>query len=338
MRSSFLRRFGVTLMCAFGSLGLAGGALAADHVDLPQNGTGTGATTVARPDASITDFFAFVNGNKLVMILDLNPFLSPDVQNYVFPTDVKYRFNVDTNAQITIGNDLVSKEFGGVIAAPETIREDYVFEVTFNAQNGPQLNVTGANTTRCRNLRAATRVFAGLRAEAFIFSPFVRNNIAGIVLEVPLSTVVESQSKLLLWATATVDTPAGPFTELGGRALRSQFGTPAPNFQDLNALHPSQHKAAGFVRPDVVIIDVSKPTLFPNGRNLSDDVVTVVDGFTLLPDTDHAAAGLEVSFCEPGGMFYPCPVPASATADDVRILGRFPYLGRPYRPGDGNND
>ena len=134
---------------------------------------------------------------------------------------------------------------------------------------------------------------------------------------------------MLLWATTTVDIPAGKFVELGGRALRSQF----PPFVGLNALHPSQHVAAGFVRPDVMILDVSKPTSFPNGRNLSDDVVDEVATFTSLT-TDKAAADAEVANCAAGGSAFPCPVPASATADDVRILGRFPYLGRPYTPAE----
>src|SRR5262245_64706085 len=81
---------------------------AADHMDLPLS---VGGGVAARPDAQITDFYSFVAGNKLVFVMNVNPFLDPGVQVYKFPTDVKYRFNVDLNSAITVGNDVVSREF-----------------------------------------------------------------------------------------------------------------------------------------------------------------------------------------------------------------------------------
>jgi len=321
IKSHLIRKY-VGIACCALTLGLAGVANAADHVDLPKSVTGA---EQSRPDASITDFFAFIHGGKLVLIMDVNPFLDPAVTSYRFPTDVSYRFNVDLNSPVTIGTDVGTKEFGGNITRPASISEDLVFQVTFNSKNQPTLSVTGGDAARCESIRPRVRMFTGLRAEPFIFAPFVRNNVASIVLEMPVASVVQSQKQLVLWSTATVDIPAGKFVELGGRALRSQF----PPFVGLNALHPNQHAAAGFGRPDVMILDVSKPTSFPNGRNLSDDVVDEVATFTSLP-TDKTAAELEVANCAAGGPAFPCPVPASATADDVRILGRFPYVGRPY--------
>jgi hypothetical protein len=326
IKSSLVRRC-VALACTALAFGLAAGSAgAADHIDLPRSVTGN---TLARPDASITDFFAFVSGRNLVLILDVNPNLDPAVQTYRFPTDVSYRINLDTDSPVTIGTDVVSREFGGVIPQPGLISEDVVFEVKFDSRNRPQLSVTGANRSRCDSIRPRVRMFTGLRAEAFIFAPAVRNNVGSIVLEVPLSAVIENQKKLLLWATTTVDTPAGQFVELGARALRSQF----PPNAGLNALHPSQHGAAGLGRPDVMILDVTKPTSFPNGRHPSDDVVDEVATFTLLPTDRNAATG-EIAQCAVGGPAFPCPVPPSATADDIRLLGRFPYLGRPYTPSE----
>jgi hypothetical protein len=326
IKSSLIRKHMRMAGCAV-VLGLAASlANAADHVDLP---SAAGGAVQMRPDASITDFYSFVSGDKLVMIMNLNPFMDPAVQTYQFPTDVSYRFNVDVNSPVTIGNDVVSKEFGGVITRPAGVSEDLVFEVTFDNRNRAKLNVTGSNPSRCEAIRPRARLFTGLRAESFIFAPFVRNNVASIVVEVPVTSVVQDQSKLLLWATTTLDLPQGKFTELGGRALRSQF----PPFVGLNALPPSQHVANGFVRPDVQILDTSKPSSFPNGRTLADDVVDEAATFVSLP-TDAVAAGLEVTNCSPGGSDFPCPVAPSATAADVRILGRFPYVGRPYRPGE----
>jgi hypothetical protein len=302
---------------------MAGGlANAADHVDLPKSVTGA---EQQRPDAAITDFYAFVSGRKLVMIMNVNPFLDPAVTTYRFPTDVKYRFNLDVNSPVTIGNDVGTREFGGNVTRPASISEDVVIEVTFDKSNRPLMNVSGGDTARADSLRPSVRLFTGLRAESFIFAPFVRNNVASIVLEVPLLSTLATQNRLVLWATTTLNLPSGKFTELGGRALRSQF----PPFVGLNALHPSQHGAAGFGRPDVMILDLNKPTSFPNGRNPSDDVVDEVATFTSLP-TDAVAAGLEVTNCSPGGSDFPCPVKPSADAGDVRILGSFPYMGRPY--------
>lgn len=302
-------------------------ASAADHIDLPSSAGGGQLSN--RPDAQITDFYSFVAGSKLVLVLNVNPNLDPEVQSYKFPTDVSYKVNVDLDSAVSVGADVASKEFGGDIVNPGGISEDVVFEVTFDARNKPKLRVTGANVSRCDLIRLKTRLFTGLRAETFIFAPFVRNNVGSIVMEVPVAAVVQRQSKLLLWATTTVTLPEGMFTELGARALRSQF----PPFAGLNALHPSQHVAAGFARPDVVIMDVSKHTVFPNGRALADDVVDVVATFTSLP-TDPGTAAAEATLCAQGGPFFPCPVPVSATADDIRILGRFPYLGRPYTPAE----
>jgi hypothetical protein len=323
MSRSSSQRHRIATLGWVAALGLVtGSAMAADHIDFPQS---VGGGVQMRPDAQITDFYIFVSGTKLVMVMDLHPFMAPAGLTYTFPTDVHYRFNVDLNSAVTIGTDVISKEFGGVISNPAGISEDMVFDITFNANNKPTLNVTGANSTRCEAARVKTRLFTGLRGEPFIFSSLVRNNVASIIVELPLNAVVQNQSKLLAWATATVDLPSGSFQELGARAFRSQF----PPYVNINALHPSQHVAAGFAPADVVIIDTSKPTAFPNGRALSDDVVDIVATFVSLP-TDRNAANAEIANCAPGGADYPCPVPVSATADDVRILGRFPYVGRPY--------
>lgn len=309
--------FGVSVVLA------AGTVLAADHTDVPQNAAGA---TVARPDAQVTDFYSFVAGNKLVMILNVNPSLpfagvpAPPQGSYEFPTDVVYRLFVDNHSEILHDDPVRDAEFGGEVADPSAIGEDVVFEVTF-APNGnkAQLAVIGASSS-------GVRVFTGKRAESFIFSPFVRNNVASIVVEAPLSSVVAGQPELVTWGTASVELPEGPFTELGGRALYSQ------SFPALNALHPSQHDANGFI-PDVVIIDTSAPTLFPNGRALADDVVTIADDFTLLGGADASVGELEADLCTAGAPTFPCPVPVSATADDVEIKGNYPYMGAPHGQG-----
>jgi hypothetical protein len=50
------------------ALGLAvGTAMAADHIDFPRS---VGGGEQMRPDAQISDFYIFVSGNKLVMVID----------------------------------------------------------------------------------------------------------------------------------------------------------------------------------------------------------------------------------------------------------------------------
>lgn len=321
------------IMVAAMACGLASGPVgAADHIDMPQSVTGA---TTDRPDASISDFYAFVSGFHLVLIMNLHPFMAPDDSNkYVFPTDVAYRFNIDLDSDVTIGTDVVSREFGGIVTHPNLIQEDVVFEIKFDAKSKPTLRVTCPPSLSCDLLRKA-RLFAGLRAESFIFAPVVRNNVASIVLEVPAFLLVPDPTKtrLLLWATSTVDMPNGDFTDLAGRADRSQFNQSGQPLGKINALHPSQHVAAGFVYPDVMIYDIARPAAFPNGRGLTENVNQIVDGFTLLP-TDHLAAATEINGCLPGGFFYPCPIEPPASSDDVRLLGRFPYLGKPYRASE----
>src|SRR5262245_37874221 len=89
-------------------------ASGADHMDLPSS-VGGGMLN-NRPDAQITDFYSFVAGNKLVLAMNVNPFLDPTIESYRFPTDVSYKINVDLDSTVTVGSDVVSKEFGGVIA------------------------------------------------------------------------------------------------------------------------------------------------------------------------------------------------------------------------------
>lgn len=261
-----------------------------------------------RSDTNVSDFWAFVRGSNLVLAMGINPFLPPGVTEFIFPTDVTYRFFIDRDSTVTFKDCDKLAAFGGCIAKPQQIQEDVVFEITFNDANKPQLRAKGFSADAWAELESRIQVFSGLRAEAFIFAPFVKGNIAAIVLEVPLDAIRKDQDTLLLWATLSVETFSGTFQDHAGRALRSMFS------QNLNTLHPKFHEQQFGVPPDVVILNTSAPVKFPNGREPRDDVVDI-----LAEAGEGQGRSIELSKAD-----------RSATVQDVKkFLDRFPYLAPP---------
>jgi len=291
-------------------------ALASDHTDTPI------LIDAGRDDARITDFWSFVQQGRLVMIMGINPFLPAEVREYVFPTDVTYSFFIDLNSGVNFNNPVLNAAFGGAVNTPSRIREDITFKVTFDRWNRPQVDVGGRSLSECQRIKERMRVFTGLRAEAFIFAPFVNNNIGAIVIDVPLEEIKQDRDRdkdndtLLLWTTSSVDEFAGAFQELAGRTLYSQFDEKLA----LNFLHPSQHKAALGLNPDLIILNTNEPSRFPNGRRLRDDIVDLVAALPA-PFNDGRAFDLEFDLAG----FH-------ATVNDIAPLpGAFPYLANPNR-------
>lgn len=71
----------------------------------------------------------------------------------------------------------------------------------------------------------------------------------------------------------------------------------------LNILHPRDHSSLQNVPPDVQIYNTAKPPLFPNGRELKDDIVDIL-GPDIIKDD-----------------------PPFPSENDVAFSERFPYLG-----------
>ena len=275
---------------------------ASDHADTPFM------FQQMRSDANVSDFWVFVRGSNLVLAMGINPFLPAGATEFIFPTDVTYRFFIDRDSAITFKDCDRVAAFGGCISKPQEIQEDIVFEITFNDANKPQLRAKGFSADAWRELEGRIQLFSGLRAEAFIFAPFVKFNIAAIAIEVPLDAIRKDQDTLLLWATLTVETLSGMFQDHDGRALRSMFS------QSLNPLHPKFHEQKLGVPPDVVIFNTSAPVKFPNGRALEDDVVDI-----LAEAGEQQGRSIELSKAE-----------RSATARDMKqFLDKFPYLAPP---------
>jgi hypothetical protein len=275
-------------------------ARASDHADTPL------LVSTGRHDARISDLFAFTRGNRLVLILNTNPAIPASVTTYAWPSDLKLQIAIDNDSEVSFNNVKSNLTYGGTIVNPRGIREDIVFNIDF--PNGtPRLKVKG--------LHGGTkqiRFFAGLRDDPFIRGPQIGKNIAGIVIDLPLGAVLKDSSTILLWGTSRVGDVAGPILDLVGRSLRSQL---AENLS-LNGLHPRLHRLKLGMVPDVMIYDTSLPAEFPNGRELTDDVVNLVAAIDPSPSAQNV-------------LNTDAPFPSE---NDVPFLSEFPYLAEPRRP------
>ena len=291
-----MHRHGSRDLLAFSIVGflglsvLAGSAvLAVDHGDTPL------LKAVGRHEARLAGLFAFTRGDNLVLIVTTDPTIPPGTTEYLFPPDLAIDIAVDNDSEVSFDDPDDLAVFGGTIVKPRRIAEDIVFKVQFG-EGAPKLKITGLS----RSEREEVVMFTGLRDDPFIRRPRIGRNIAAIVLEMPLSNILRDQDTLVIWATSKVVDVRGRFQDLAGRALRSQF----PENNLMNTTHPRGHTRLLGVPPDVVIFDTSIPAAFPNGRELTDDVVDLV------------------------GRPLPGEEP-SPDDNDVPFLEEFPYLAPP---------
>ena len=288
--SSIALRWTYIALTLFASAALPSGA--ADHGDTPL------LTAVQREDAKLTDLFAFVREDRLVLAMDINPSIPAGVDSYVFPSDATFRLHLDNASKVSFRDPEDLEELGGTVRFPLLIQERVVFEITFDEDGRtPRLRTKGLPG----GSEAFVRLFTGLRDDPFIRRTRIGRNVASIVLELPLSLVLRKGSTLLVWGTSEIPTINGSQVEHAGRALRSQF----PENDGMNLLHPRFHRAFLGVAPDVLIFDTAQAAAFPNGRELTDDVVDLV--------------GRPLANEEP-----------SPEENDVPFLDHFPYLAPPH--------
>ncbi len=275
-------------------LGGARAAHASDHDDTPL------LKAIPRHDARITDLHAFVVDGRLVLSLCVDPTVPAGVASYAFADDLKLEIAVDNDSLVTFDDPGDLTTYGGTIPRPERIRPDLTFEVTF--EDGiARLRTKGLSAEG----RASMKFFVGLRDDPFIRGPRIGRNVAAVVIEVPLESVLDNQPTLLIWARSDVRDVRGPIADLGARSLRSQM----PENLDLNTLPPRLHKKKLGLVPDVIIYDTSRPAAFPNGRALTDDVVDLVGDTRILANDT--------------------PFPSE---NDVPFLHEFPWLAPPQLP------
>jgi len=270
----------------------AGAAAASDHGDTAL------LRSIQRHDARITDLFAFIRNENIVLALCLDPTVPASVTEYPFPSDLVVRINIDTHSQVSFDDAADLAAYGGTILKPGSIGADITFEVSFENSSGPELKISGLSGRARKELK----FFVGLRDDPFIRGPSIGRNVAAIVFELPAEEIVEPHGTILLWALSKISEIIGPQADLVGRSLRSQF----PENEPMNLLPPKDHYKTLGVTPDVMIFDTSRHASFPNGRELMDDVVNLVGDLRVL--------GTDAPFPD---------------ENDVPFLTEFPYLAPP---------
>lgn len=246
-------------------------AMGADHSDTSLH------IEEGRNDARITDLYAFTRGENLVLILAVDPTVPEGATTYKFPTDVEYRINIDNDSEVTAQ---------GIILNKNDIREDIVISIRFKDDGTAVINgdnkfgsifsipflvlFSCASSDDVDIVDAITNFFAGPRDDPFIRGPRIGKNVAAIVLEIPIDAVVKNNNPLLIWSTTNVDSFPGDFQERAGGPITSMLN------DVLNFTHPSEDFENFSIEPDVLVLNTSLPSGFPNGRVLEDDVVDLV--------------------------------------------------------------
>jgi len=231
--------------------------------------------------AGIGDFYVFTRGKDLVLVMTVAMDI-PDPTKFSLPGDLSYRFLIDRHSTVKAGK----------VENPAGISEDVVFDVRL-PKGHVELSVTGLRPF----VDTSVRVYTGVRDDPFIRSVVTGKNTGAIVIEVPLESVLAKPSTILAWCT--IGSFNGPVEDLGANPWRSQ------DLRRLNTTHPSHHKSDLGVEPDVLIFDARAPARYPNGRELTDDVVTILK--------------------RPVQGVHP-------TQNDVPFLTEFPYVAPPH-PG-----
>lgn len=265
-------------------------ARAADHGDTPL------LIGLPRPDARLTDLFVFRRGDALVLIVAHDPAIPNGLASYVFPSDLKIDIYVDNHSRV-VYDAAAGPPYGATVLDPDRIGPDVTFRVRADDQGRVRIQTSGFSA----DARSAMRTFIGLRDDPFIRTPRNGRNSHAIVIELPLAAIVGEDGTLLVWVNSQVEDLEGRIHDHLGLPLNSQF----PENLELNSLRPRRHLRRAGLPPDVLIYNVDLPAAFPNGRELTDDVVDIV------------------------GRSLPGEDPEN-TENDLPFSDAFPYLAPPH--------
>jgi hypothetical protein len=290
-------------------------------------------------ESGITDLFAFPDGDRLVVMLDVRRALITPPPYQLEPYE--YAVYMDVHSEVTFDDAQHRARYGGTVKNPDRIKEDVTIRVRLKNDATLQ-SVTYDGLRSVDGIRLATGVFD----DPFIFPRFFKRNTIAMIFSIPFSAFPdEKRQDFILWGTST-RLRDGVQIDHVGRSNRTQVG----RFEYLNTLHPSRHVAAieehnrkrerveKFLMesvpptvnafqplfkirpydyfPDVMIYSRRFDVRFPNGRALTDDVALLT--------------------CEQGD----CPLVESAvidspqwpraTVNDKPFRKEFPYLAEPW--------
>ena len=319
---------------AVGVAGGIGAAVGADHLDAPGLSSPS-----SRPDADITDIYAFQGSDpsRTALVLNVGPGAGA-IAPTTFGTDVTYAFNVDRNGDAKA--DLVyAVRFGASEdgSQPWTVTR-YTGSNAQSMKVGVTLGSGRTNVGAGSRITGDGRVFAGLRSDPFFFDLvafkndvlgiptgrhlcdsntndfFAPLNVNSIVIEVPddaLGTTIG------YWATTTG--PQGRIDRMGRPAINTVFNKGADK-NTFNATDPAADRDRFSGNVSSVLAHFS--SLDTEGAYPDEQIQTLTN--VLLPDvltynTSTSAAG---------------PLNGRALSDDVIdaelniVTGGYPFAGR----------
>lgn len=256
------------------------------------------------PGGRITDLFAFFDSDQdptvgepgsLVVILCVSPSIEPigekpprlDLKPYT------YRISIDLNPKLAFDREADLLRYGGTVLDPEGIAADATLEFRLDRDGSVRKQkFTGLNKDAAKGVE----VVGGIFDDPFISPRFFRHNVVAVIARIPLRCFPANQREFLLWATTS---RGGRQIDHVGRSQRTQL----PRFDYLNTLPPDEHVPAiqrhrerppllwdlprtalppllgsrpFDAAPDVMILNRDRPTGFPNGRILTDDVAAIL--------------------------------------------------------------
>jgi len=316
----------------------AASAFASDHAD---------PVVVTDPNANITDLFFFPKGDQYVVIMCVRKSLLSPPPYGLGP--FSYDIYMDLHSKVSLDNAGDVARYGGTVVNPSGISPDVTIEYTLNDDASlKSKKITGLKDPD------KIRIFTGVRDDPFIFPRFFGKNTIAFVASIPMSSFPAGQQDFLLWGVSYKNGVRSDHVGRSSRTQMPRY-SPLPVIEKppfVNDLPPNEHvpaimkvstsrsnlekklntytQTAGLgsifeldfqlraydVAPDVMIYTTRRPVLYPNGRQLEDDVahITCEFGDCILQ---------ELSFIE-------SPQFPRATKNDKDFLPDFPYLAEPW--------
>jgi hypothetical protein len=325
---------GAAALAAAGALALAVlPSSASDHLDAP----------LVKKDGrtDINDVYVFEspqNPANAVLALTVNPGAGV-ISGTSFDPKATYSFDIDTDAD-AIPDKSVALRFGPVegngrqrvtLTGPGVDARGYVGDdVVIETDHGKHGSV---GLLRAGVFDDPFFFDLGAFRNGLAFCPngvgtdfFLGLNTSAIIVEVPKTVLTGASSKISVEGR-TRDKNGAQIDRFGRPAINTVFNHTDADKNAFNAGQPVDDQAnfrsnvvstllalgnnqatadalADFLLPDVMTVDLSQPTVFPNGRGLADDVI----------DTEL-------------GLISGGAVPSDCVPNDSALRTSFPYFG-----------